>query len=311
MNKKANRRAFFICLLVGLMYTSVAARLPEKMNFARVSGEKRPMSKTMGASIPKLTKEVPVSAEQVSAPENQPVQTNLPEAPLPATEATPTPVGAPVVRQDNKSIEPGLFIAIPIISHAIKAGLIEGTGLIFVRKEGYNTVSCNKPIDILKDRDEQGLRVIARIIGNRQSLDFLKKEGIVPQKDMDAEGVMLGAGYTVDKEKLLSLYDKHVSDDFNKLFPFAVQGIAVTKTGKGFALIPAREGQQIRRVREEAEWMMPNVLNLPMKAAIEKITVHTSKIKVYGSGNVTEQHPPAFERTKGETECLLYGRNLR
>ena len=30
MNKKANRRAFFVCLFIGLMYASVAFRLPGK-----------------------------------------------------------------------------------------------------------------------------------------------------------------------------------------------------------------------------------------------------------------------------------------
>lgn len=311
MNKKANRRAFFVCLLVTVMYASVAARLPEKFNVARVSGEKRPMSKTLGASIPKPATKLPVSEVHASAPKDELSEKDSTDMPMPATEVPGSPTDAPVSGKNGDSMEPGLLIAIPIVSHAIKTGLIEETGLIFVQKEGYNTINCNKPIDILKDRDEQGLRVIARIIGNRQSLDFLKKEGILTKANMDSESIILGAGYMINQEKLLSLYDKHVSRDFDKLFPFVANGVAVTKTSKGFALVPAKERPQVPNVKEESEWMMPNVMNLPMKAAIEKITVHTSNIKVHGSGVVTDQQPPPFERTRGETECVLYGRSLR
>jgi hypothetical protein len=56
---------------------------------------------------------------------------------------------------------------------------------------------------------------------------------------------------------------------------------------------------------------MPNLVNLSMRDAIEKLALHTSKIKVYGSGSVVEQNPKAFERTRGETECVIYGRTAR
>jgi exo-beta-1,3-glucanase (GH17 family) len=57
--------------------------------------------------------------------------------------------------------------------------------------------------------------------------------------------------------------------------------------------------------------MVPNLINLSVRAAIEKLASHTSKIKVYGNGNVVEQSPRAFERTRGETECTIYGRTAR
>jgi len=86
----------------------------------------------------------------------------------------------------------------------------------------------------------------------------------------------------------------------------------VVKTKKGFEFSQAREVHRADREKmEDPEWTMPNVINLSVRAAIEKLALHTSKIKVYGNGNVVEQNPKAFERIRGETECIIYGRTAR
>jgi len=312
MNKKANRRAFFICLLVGMMYVSVAVGLPGKMSLVRVSGERQTAATSMGASMAKVDTEVSSPGVSASVPGNLRVIDELPkETPPQVFDPKPALAYTDVKGQSDKSMEPGLFISIPVVCYAIKQGLIERDGLIFVQKEGYNKGGCKKPIDILRDRDEQGLKALARIVGRKQSLDFLKKEGIILKQDIDNENIILGVGYTVEKEKLVALYNKYVPEEYGMLFPFVAQNMAMVKGGKGFDLTQARGTRVPSHAAEEQEWMMPNLLNLPMRVAIEKLTVHTSRIKVRGSGNVTEQYPRAFERTKGETECVIYGRSAK
>jgi beta-lactam-binding protein with PASTA domain len=65
---------------------------------------------------------------------------------------------------------------------------------------------------------------------------------------------------------------------------------------------------RVRTGPEESEWRMPNLEGLPIKAAIDKLAAHTSRIKVHGSGFVVDQSPKAFERLKGNSECAIYGR---
>jgi hypothetical protein len=312
MNKKANRRAFFVCLFIGLMYASVAFRLPEKINIARISGDKKIMPSNVMGSTSKSKHDISLPEVPASIFKNQQEESQPAKAAIQPTEPPQAPVAQPAPKLDGKTIEPSYFIAPPLVAYAIKEGLIERDGLIFTQKEGYNSVNCKKPIDILRDKDEHGLRVIARLIGKRQSLDFLKKEGIVLNQNIDNEKIIAGVGYSVDKDKLLSLYAKYVSEDFQDLFPFAMHGIAVVKTRKGFEFSHVREGQGADRTKmEDHEWTMPNLVNLSMRDAIEKLALHTSKIKVYGSGSVVEQNPKAFERTRGETECVIYGRTAR
>ncbi|MBP1733804.1 MAG: hypothetical protein H6Q53_91 [Deltaproteobacteria bacterium] len=312
MNKKANRRAFFVCLFIGLMYASVVFRLPEKMNIARISGEKKIMPSSVVGSVQKTNHDISLPEVPASIFKNQPAESESPKVAPHQPEPQLPPAAQRIVKFDDKTIEPNFFISLPLVVYAIKEGLIEREGLIFVHKEGYNTVNCKKPIDILRDKDEQGLKAIARLIGKRQSLDFLKKEGIVLNQDMEIEKIIAGVGYSVEKEKLLSIYNKHVSEDFKDLFPYVIQGTAVVKTKQGFEFSKAREGQGADHAKmEDQEWTMPNLINLSVRAAVEKLALHTSKIKVYGNGNVVEQNPRAFERTRGETECAIYGRTAR
>lgn len=269
------------------------------------------MPSSVVGSIPKANSEISLPEVPVSIFKNQPAESETPKAASHQPEPQ-QPSAVQRVKLDDKTIEPSLFIALPLVAYAIKEGLIERDGLIFIQKEGYNTVNCKKPIDILRDKDEQGLKVIARLIGKRPSLDFLKREGIVLNQDLDSEKIIFGIGYSMEKEKLLSLYSKYVSEDFQCLFPFAMHGVSVVKTKQGFEFSRVREGQGIDRAKaEDQEWMVPNLINLSVRAAIEKLASHTSKIKVYGNGNVVEQSPRAFERTRGETECTIYGRTAR
>ena len=312
MNKKANRRAFFVCLFIGLMYASVVFRLPEKMNIARISGEKKIMPSSVVGSVQKTNHDISLPEVPASIFKNQPAESESPKVAPHQPEPQLPPAAQRIVKFDDKTIEPNFFISLPLVVYAIKEGLIERDGLIFIQKEGYNTVNCKKPIDILRDKDEQGLKVIARLIGKRPSLDFLKREGIVLNQDLDCEKIIFGIGYSMEKEKLLSLYSKYVSEDFQCLFPFAMHGVSVVKTKQGFEFSRVREGQGIDRAKaEDQEWTVPNLINLSVRAAIEKLASHTSKIKVYGNGNVVEQSPRAFERTRGETECTIYGRTAR
>jgi len=279
MNKRANRRAFFICTAICLMYVSLALRLPEKLNVKRISDDQRATPNSMNLSIPKST---------------PPVNQTTPDA-----------------TKDESFIEPSFFISIPIVCSAIKEGLIEKDGLIFIKKDSNNNISCKKPIDILKDRDEEGLKSISKIIGKKYSLDFLKKEGITHKKESDMDETILGKGFVLEKQKLLSLYNTYVPEEYSRLFPFIVSGIGIVRGKNSFEFINAKDNAKGNHVREDSEWLMPNLLNLPMKSAIEKLTTHTSKVKVYGSGNVTEQRPKPFERIKGETECVIYGRTYK
>lgn len=310
MNKKANRRAFFVCLCIGLMYGSVVFRLADKISIARVWGGKDMVSSSMAGSKAKMNADISLPEVPASVLESHSEEERHPLKPL--TEQPHAPPERLVVRIDQPNMEPGFFIALPLVAYALKQGLIERDGLIFLQKEGYNNVTCKKPIDILRDKDEHGLKVIARLIGKRQSLDLLRKEGVSLDPNIDSERIIAGTGYTLDKDKILSLYEKYVSEDFSDLFPFVWNGIAVTKTKKGFEFSQARGVSARERERaEEQEWTMPNVINLTMRAAIEKLAPHTSKIRVYGNGFVVEQTPRAFERTKGETECIIYGRTAR
>lgn len=312
MNKKANRRAFFVCLFIGLMYTSIIAGLPEKMNIARVWSGQNVMPSSVVGSVSKKKPEislpeVPASLFKNQHPESEPIKTGARH-----DEIAHAPTDQRVVVVDDKSIEPNLFIALPLVAYAIKEGFIEKDGLIFLQKEGYNTNTCKKPIDILRDRDEQGLKAISKLIGKRQSLDFLKREGIALNQDIDNERIITGIGYSVEKDKILALYKKYLTHEFQGLFPFVIHGMGIVKTKKGFEFSQVKEIERADREKmNESEWTMPNVTNLSVRAAVEKLAMYTSKIRVYGNGNVVEQSPKAFERTRGETECIIYGRTVR
>ena len=211
----------------------------------------------------------------------------------------------------DPAIEPTLFVAIPIVSSAIQDGLIEKEGLILIKKANNMKADFKKPFEILKDKDEEGLISIAEIIGKKQLLHLLKKEDISIKDDLELNDIILGKGYTIEKKRLLALFDKYVTDEYKTLFPFVCNNVEITKNTKGFEMAENHERAKIQSPIADAEWTMPNLANLPMKTALEKLALKTSRVKIYGSGVVMDQNPKAFEKVKGEAPCAIYGRSYK
>jgi len=211
-------------------------------------------------------------------------------------------------QSSEKAIKPSFLVSVPIVCAAIRDRRLEEGGLIFIKKSGYNTPECRKPLDILKDKDEEGLKSILKIIGTQYPYGFLKKEGISYSKDLNAEDIMLGKGFVISKNKLLSLYSRYVTDGCPSLIPYYDHGITIQHGKNGLELTTGNLVLTKTSGKENVEWIMPNLINLSLRAAIEKITTHTPHVRVYGSGYVIEQHPRPFERIKGEPECAIYGR---
>jgi hypothetical protein len=211
----------------------------------------------------------------------------------------------------DPAIEPVLFVAIPIVSSAIQDGLIEKEGLILIKKTNNMKADFKKPLEILKDKDEEGLVSIAEFIGKKQLLHLLKKEDISIQDDLELKNIILGKGYTIEKKTLIAFFDKYVTDEYKGLFPFVYNNVEITKNAKGFEMAENHERGKIQNPAVDTEWIMPNLANLPMKAALEKLALKTSRLKIYGSGVVTDQNPKAFEKVKGEAQCAIYGRSYK
>jgi len=279
MNKRANRKAFFILLCIGLMYLSTAFNVMEKFSMKRTR-----------------------NAHTAATPAG--FSGTLPEQVVVTGPVTPATTTGP-------AIEPTLFVAIPIVSSAIQDGLIEKEGLILIKRANNARADFKKPLDILKDKDEEGLVNVAEFIGKKQLLHLLKKEGISVQDDLELKDIILGKGYTIEKKTLIAFFGKYVSDEYNSLFPFVFNSMEITKDVKGFEIAENRERAKVQNSAADAEWIMPNLANLPMKAALEKLALKTSRVKIYGSGIVTDQNPKAFEKVKGESQCAIYGRSYK
>lgn len=317
MNKKSKRRAFFVYAVICLLYVAVGFGLPGKMSMTRISDDKSTPSRGMVLPLPNTT-----VVEQVLPSEGAPSWTTVPETATEKAEDVRAPVApdanapaanaqspdAQSVAGGKSGIEPSLLISVPIVCHAIREGWLEKESLIFGKKDVYNSVGWKKPIEILKDHDEQGIRNILNTIGEKRVLEFAKKEGFGSKPGLSAEDIILGRGYTVERERLASLYDRYVSNTCDELFPFSLKQAGVTKGRSGFALTPGKEQGSGENTAREEEWMMPNLANLPIRSAIEKLSVHTSRIKVLGNGQVASQSPRPFERLKGEPECVIQGR---
>ena len=278
MNKKANRKAFFILLCIGLMYISMAFNVTEKFS----------MNRTLNSH----TSATPAGFSSI-VPEKVAVTGHF----LPSTTAP--------------AVEPALFVAIPIVSSAIQEGLIEKEGLILIKRANNTKADFKKPFEVLKDKDEEGLVCIAEIIGKKQLLHLLKKEDISIKDDLELSDIILGKGYTIEKKALLALFDKYVTDEYKTLFPFVYDNVKIAKNAKGFEMAETHERAKIQNPTVEVEWTMPNLSNLPMKAALEKLALKTSRVRIYGSGVVTDQNPKAFEKIKGEAQCAIYGRSYK
>jgi hypothetical protein len=317
MNKKSKKRAFFVFVIICFLYVFVGLRLPEKLSMTRISGEQPAPSSSTILSLPNSN-----AAEHPFPPHGAPSCTSVPQAVADVAEDVQAPgaingtapsAGAQspdaqsaIVAQSG--IEPSLLISVPVVCYAFKEGWVEKESLIFGKKDAYNNVGWRKPIEILKDHDEEGIRNILNTIGQKRVLEFMKKEGIGLKADLSAEDAILGKGYTVQKEKLIALYEQYASNVGDDLFPFSAGQFEIDKGPSGFRLTRGRgAGKDGARCAEE-EWMMPNLANLPIRSAIEKLSAHTSHIRVVGEGQVMNQTPRAFERLKGESECVIQGR---
>ncbi|HVN97731.1 MAG TPA: hypothetical protein VMT62_14980 [Syntrophorhabdaceae bacterium] len=280
MNKRAHRKAFFILVAIGLIYMSIAFNLADRFSMKRTS------------EVPTSTAKAALTVTGVREPEKTPYTGKS----VPATEP---------------EREPSFFISVPIVSAAIKEGLIEKDGLVLIKKASGVSADFKRPLQILKDKDEEGLKSIAGIVGKKELLHLLRRDGISVKDELDAGDIILGRSYTVDKTTLLALFDRHVTNDLKYLFPFACGDLEIDKGPGGFVMSPIRGQTKKEGAVQEVEWVMPNLASLPMKAALEKLAAKTSNIRVYGNGFVTDQNPKAYEKVKGETDCEIYGRSAK
>ena len=317
MNKKSKKRAFFVYVIICLLYVFVGLRLPEKMSMARISGEQQTPSRSTILPLPNSN-----AVEHSFPPQGAPSCTSVPQAVADVAEDAQGPgatsAQAPSAGAQSpdalsavvepSGIEPSLLISIPVVCHAFREGWVEKESLIFGKKDAYNNVCWRKPIEILKDHDEEGIRNILNTIGQKRVLEFMRREGIGLKESLTPEDIMLGRGYTVQKEKLIALYERYASDLGDDFFPFSAGHFAIEKGPSGFRLTRAKvTGKEPAETADE-EWMMPNLADLSMRSAIEKLSAHTSRIRIMGGGQVMYQTPRAFERLKGEQECVLQGR---
>ena len=226
MNKRSRKRAALVYAILCLLYVAVIFRLPEKMSMSRITGEQ---------SVPSKSAFLPVPDADAGTNRNAPPS----QGALSPTTASSTPAGTDAAAQgqgvektqvpltDGPSadtgragIEPSFLIAVPVVCYAIKQGWMEKEGLIFDKKDAYNNVIWKKPLDILRDRDEDGVRSILNTIGQKRVLEFVKQEGINASPGLSAEDIILGKGYRVSSEKLVALYNRYVGTECNELFPF-------------------------------------------------------------------------------------------
>ncbi|MCX5817827.1 MAG: hypothetical protein NTX75_16560 [Proteobacteria bacterium] len=299
MKKKANRRAFFVCVVICLLYASVAAKIPDKLSVKRISEGQNSGSKSMSmASQGNAHKTIEEVEEVVS------VKTHVA-----AHHISQKAEQRPIPEEDQ--IEPSLFISVPLVCFALKEGLIEKDGLISASRGSNSNTTWKKPLDILKDKDEEGLKNLSKAMGTKHMLNFLKKEDITLNKELSGEDIVLGKGYFVEKKKLLATYNNHVTEDYSRLFPFVVSGTGIVKHNGNYTFVRMKTDTRSHYAKDEQEWLMPNLINLPSKLALEKLITHTSKIKIMGSGNIAEQYPRPFERIRGEAECVIYGKTYK
>ena len=299
MKKKANRRAFFVCVVICLLYASVAAKIPDKLSVKRISEGQNSESKSMSMASQGNAHKTIEEVEEVV-----PVKTHVAAHHI-SQKAEQRPI------PEENQIEPSLFISVPLVCFALKEGLIEKDGLISASRDSNSNTTWKKPLDILKDKDEEGLKNLSRTIGTKHMLNFLKKEDITLSKELSGEDIVLGKGYFVEKKKLLATYDNHVTEDYSRLFPFVVSGTGIVKHNGNYTFVRMKTEPRSHYAKDEQEWLMPNLINLPSKLALEKLITYTSKIRIMGSGNIAEQYPRPFERVRGEAECVIYGRTYK
>ena len=326
MNKRTKKRAVLVYIAVCLFYGTVAFKVPEKITMRRVSlpisnaaqdmsifgGRVEPASHTVRSEkiLPQPEKNLPLPLP----PKDHAPASAKDDAPASAKDHAPAPAirisaeRGTTAAGDASFVEPSLLIVVPLICHALDRGWIEADGLIFSKKDDYSKGGWKRPIDIIRDKDESGIRSILNTIGKNHVVEFLKREGLESREGLTVEDLMLGRGYVLEKKKLTSLYDRFVSEQYKDLFPISFSKAGIKMGKEGFELIAVEDGNKGHSAEAEREWMMPNLAGLPLRLAIEKLSKNTTKIRVYGSGTVAEQSPRSFERLRGEVECSIQGR---
>jgi hypothetical protein len=314
MNKKSKKRAVFVYVVICLFYVIVTFRVTDKLSMARTSSQQ--LAPSRGTVLPlQNSSAIAQSHPPEGAPSCTPVSQDVAEEVEAETSQKPG-IEVPALRLSpslhalQPRIEPSLLISVPLVCHAIREGWLERDGLVFVRKDVNNNVSWRKPIEIIKDRDEEGLKSILNTIGKKRLLEFMKKEGISLKEGASADDLILGKGYVMEQSRLIDLYKKYVPPGFDEVFPFELKGIGIARGGDGsFHLTRGRESTRENTRLPEPEWMMPNLAGLPLRVALERLAAHTPRIKVLGNGRVVSQSPRPFERLKGDAECVIQGRN--
>lgn len=281
MNKQAIRKAFFVCASIGVVYAALAFNIQDRFS----------MKRTFDSPVRKAPKSLSVAVAKAQ------------DAVTPQETA---------ITSGSSSIEPVGLIAVPIVAYAIREGLIEKDGMILVKKtEDPSNVYLKKPIDILRDKDPEGLKTLSRIIGKKNIETFLNREGIkLPDRSLPFDA-MAGTGYSVEKNALVALYNKYVGEGFDPLLPCVAGGFEVTRKGSGFDIGKVRENRQAQTAQDGNAWTMPNLTGLSMKAALDKISPRTEAVKIHGSGVVADQYPKPQEKVQKETRCILYGRSYQ
>lgn len=281
MNKQAIRKAFFVCASIGLAYAALVFNVQDRFS----------MKRTYETSVKTAPRSLNVA---VPGPQKEPDRQ------------------APVIAGGGLSFEPSLLIAVPIIAHSIKEGIIEKDGMVIVKgTEETSPVYLKKPLEILKDRDMDGLRTLSRIIGRKNMDAFLAREGIqLPDRSLTFD-TLAGTGYSVDQRVLAALYNKYVDDSFDPLMPFSSGGFEVSRKAGGFAIEKVREQKRAEAGRDSTAWTMPDLTGLSLRAALDRISTKGQGVLIYGSGVVTDQHPRAQEKVEKDTRCILYGRTYK
>jgi len=297
MNKKAKRKAFFICLAICLMNFSLAVKITERFNIKRISDYAG--HEASGLSIITAKTQEQKNLIEKKKEEIKEVQAAEIKEVKEARDIKDS------LKNEENNIEPMFFIAIPIVCHMIKNKVLDRDVLI---PSSNNT--WKKPFQILKDKDREGLKNIANMIGKGALIRFLKNEGITYTEGLDAEALITGTGYVVYKDRLTGIFNKNVDENWYGLFPYVVDKFAMVKTEKGFELSEAKRSglSDKREIIKDAQWTMPDLKNLPIRDAIEQLNIKTAKIKVFGSGFVIDQSPKPREIVKGDEECIIYGR---
>lgn len=280
MNKRATQKAFFVCVFIGIAYAAMAFNIQEKFV----------MKRTHEVAPRQTPKNLSVAVVKTD------FKKTMPES---------------IITNDNLTVEPLLLIAIPIIAASIIDGHVEKEGLILIRntENPSSPVYLKKPLDILKDKDREGLMSLSKIIGKRQIESLLKKEGVTLPHGLVVSDAIMGQGFKVEKKVLVMMYNKYVSKDLDQFFPFSDGDLEVQKKAGIFTINKVGENRQVSKTQQETAWTMPNLLGLSMKAALDRITPKSKKIKLYGSGIVIDQHPKPSELVRYDTECILYGRS--